>query len=551
MGFGLGGVGYALGNLLLARVFPPAEFGVFALFLALVQIGVSLAPIGLEGQVNRRPGGVVFPGRPLLTSVVVAAATAIVASTLCRMEGAFIVALVVSIITGGTSRVASAVFRSRLRFGLALSLSQGLAAALLGMGAVAVVAGGVEPWFLAALVAGYYVISASVGWGILAREKPPGTNEPHSFLEGLSLLGITAAALILMQLERLLTPRLLTLEDLATFAVVATLAGSPFRMLQMGAGYTLLPRLSAASTAEGAPATGSPRSCSRHVDRRRRRVGYTVRGALDRYLAACRQIRAFDGADDRGTGERRIKLADGFATTIVWALGSPRQLALLNWVSWTCAGIGVAAAWLGARWGLLGLMYGVSLGWVGRGAVAGALAAKLLRTVPVTAHCGLDRRRGCLLDAGQRSLPSSPFATAHRRSAIAWTPSPRNPIRLRPSWSSMTRARMTPSGWFGSAAIPSSSSSSSPTMWDRRGAQPGPDARDDRLRLDRGRRLCPDARLSGDSVRRPVLGSGDRNRRRSQSAEPSNVDLCGCRIRLLQPLSRRSRRRPRPTYPMS
>jgi hypothetical protein len=57
---------------------------------------------------------------------------------------------------------------------------------------------------------------------------------------------------------------------------------------------------------------------------------------------------------------------------------------MLNWVSWTCAGIGVAAAWFGARWGLLGLMYGVTFAWVSRGAVAGALASKLVRAVPVT-----------------------------------------------------------------------------------------------------------------------------------------------------------------------
>jgi O-antigen/teichoic acid export membrane protein len=79
-----------------------------------------------------------------------------------------------------------------------------------------------------------------------------------------------------------------------------------------------------------------------------------------------------------------VKMADGFATTMVWALGSARQLALLNWVSWTCAGVGVTGAWLGARWGLIGLMYGVTLGWVCRGAVAGALAAKLLRGERVT-----------------------------------------------------------------------------------------------------------------------------------------------------------------------
>lgn len=390
MVFGLGGVGYALGTLLLARALPPAQFGVFTLFLALVQFGASLAPIGLEGQVNRRPGGVVSPGRPLLTSLAVAAATAIFAAALYHMDAALLVALIISITAGGTSRVASAIFQSRLRFGLALSLSQGLALVLLGMGAVAVIAGGVRLWLLAALVAGYYVISSSVGWGVLARERRHGAIEEHSFLEGLSLLGITAAALILMQLERLLTPRLLTLEDLATFAVVTTLVGSPFRMLQMGAGYTLLPRLSAASSPE-----------ERQQLVRREAVAVMLIGgaaALVIFFAAP-WIAGWllDGKYDLSTAlmlaalvSGAVKMADGFATTMVWALGSAPQLAFLNWVSWTCAGVGVTAAWLGARWGLVGLMYGVTLGWVCRGAVAAALAKKLLRAGPAAG--ALQRR---------------------------------------------------------------------------------------------------------------------------------------------------------------
>jgi O-antigen/teichoic acid export membrane protein len=370
--------------LLLARALPPAQFGVFTLFIALVQIGASLAPVGLDGQVNRRPGSVVRPGRALLTSGIVAAATAIFASTAYRLDAALIIALVISITAGGTSHVASAVFQSRLRFGLSLSLSQGLAVALLGMGAVAVIVGGAPPEALAAFVAGYYVLSASVGWGILGREKPRGSSEAHSLLEGLSLLGITAAAMILMQLERLLTPRLLTLEDLATFAVVATLVGSPFRMLQMGAGYTLLPRLSTAPTPEE----------RRHLIRREAVAIMLIGGAAallvwfaapwvarwllaSKYeLSAALMIAALVSA--------AVKLVDGFATTMVWALASARQLATLNWVSWTCAGVGVAGAWVGARWGLVGLMYGVTLGWVSRGAVAGALAAKLLRLAPAS-----------------------------------------------------------------------------------------------------------------------------------------------------------------------
>jgi O-antigen/teichoic acid export membrane protein len=384
MGFGLGGVGFALGNLLLARALPPAQFGVFTLFFALVQIGASLGPIGLEGQVNRRPGGVVGPGRALLTSSMVAAATAVLAWTQYGMNAALIVALVISITAGAISRVASAIFQSRLRFGLALTLSQGISVALLGMGAVAVIAGGAQLWLLAVLVAGYYVISASVGWGILAREGPRGPIEAHSFLEGLSLLGITAAALILMQLERLLAPRLLTLEDLATFAVVTTLVGSPLRMLQMGAGYTLLPRLSKASTPEE----------RRHLVRREAVAVMLIAGAAALVILFATPWVAgwlLAGKYELSTAlmiaalvSGAVKLADGFATTMVWALGSARQLALLNWVSWTCAGIGVGAAWLGARWGLLGLMYGVTLAWVSRGAVAGALAAKLLRGERVT-----------------------------------------------------------------------------------------------------------------------------------------------------------------------
>jgi O-antigen/teichoic acid export membrane protein len=322
---------------------------------------------------------VVLLGRVLLPSGIVAAAAAIFASTVYRLDTALVVALVISVTAGGATHVAAAIFQSRLRFGLSLSLSQGLAVALLGMGAAAVIAGRAEPQVLAALVAAYYVGSAGVGWGLLGRERPQGPAAAHPFSEGLSLLGITAAALILQQLERLLTPRLLTLEDLATFAVVASIVGSPFRMLQMGAGYTLLPRLSTASS-----------QAERRLLVRREAVALMVIGvaaALVILVAApwvakwllAGKYELSSGLMIAALVSAAVKLADGFATTSVWALANRRQLAMLNWVSWTCAAVGVGGAWVGARWGLIGLMYGVTLGWVSRGAVAGALAAQLLR----------------------------------------------------------------------------------------------------------------------------------------------------------------------------
>jgi len=378
-------VGYALGNLLLARVLPPAQFGVFTLFLALVQIGVTLAPIGLEGQVNRRQGAMVSAWRPLGTSLIVAAATVVVAAALYTMNIALFAALFISITAGGIGRVVAAYFQSQLRFSLALSLSQGLSLALVAMGAVAMIAGGANSGYLAALVAFYYVISAIVGWGLLTRRKPAGPSQVHSLMEGLSLLGITAAALILMQLERLMTPRLLTIEDLATFAVVATLVGSPFRMLQMGAGYTLLPRLSKASS-----------QLARRQLVRREALAVTSMGtiaALAVWFAApwIGEWLLAGKYEMSGTlmlavlVSGAVKIADSFATTLVWALGSARQLAMLNWVSWGSAAIGVAGAWIGAHWGLVGLVYGVSLGLITRGCISGALASRLLYTVPVTA----------------------------------------------------------------------------------------------------------------------------------------------------------------------
>src|SRR4051795_12680573 len=186
VGFGLGGVGFALGNLLLARALPPAEFGVFTLFLALVQMGASLGPIGLQGQVNRHPLRAVSPARLLLTSAIVGAALAALASAVYGLEASLVAALFVSIVAGGCTLVASAIFQSRLRFAAALGLSQSFALVLLAMGAGAVVIGGAPLWLLRALVAGQYLLLAIVGWGILGHRRPTASGQGHSLWEGLS-----------------------------------------------------------------------------------------------------------------------------------------------------------------------------------------------------------------------------------------------------------------------------------------------------------------------------------------------------------------------------
>ena len=70
---------------------------------------------------------------------------------------------------------------------------------------------------------------------------------PFSWGEALALAGLDASGLLLLQLDRLVIPWLLPLNALALFGVLSAIAGSVFRVLQMGVGYALIPRLRAAT----------------------------------------------------------------------------------------------------------------------------------------------------------------------------------------------------------------------------------------------------------------------------------------------------------------
>src|SRR6185436_16133469 len=92
--------------------------------------------------------------------------------------------------------------------------------------------------------------AGALGWGLLVRE--PGfrreRKEELVWSEALSLAGMDASGLLLVQLDRLLIARLLSLGELATYGVLAAIVGSLFRVLQMGVGYTLIPRLRSATS---------------------------------------------------------------------------------------------------------------------------------------------------------------------------------------------------------------------------------------------------------------------------------------------------------------
>src|SRR5439155_1818909 len=55
------------------------------------------------------------------------------------------------------------------------------------------------------------------------------------------------------------------------------------------------------------------------------------------------------------------KVLNAFAKALVTALSEPREVTTVNVFGWISVGVAVAAAAVGARWGLPGVIYGVGL----------------------------------------------------------------------------------------------------------------------------------------------------------------------------------------------
>ena len=206
--------------------------------------------------------------------------------------------------------------------------------------------------------------------------------------EAFALAGLSASGLLLVQLERLVLPHVLPLSDLALYGVLGAIAGSLFRVLQMGVGFSLLPRLRAAATV---------------VERRRliaheaRLVGgiallgsagiFVVTPLVERWIlhgkyhlpASLVLAAIFSGV---------AKISNAFTKGVATALVDPRELSLVNFAGWASVGLALVGAYVGARWGLAGVIYGVGLGWFLRAIISFGVVVRHLRLpagVPATA----------------------------------------------------------------------------------------------------------------------------------------------------------------------
>ena len=391
--YGGAGLGFAGANLILARVLPTAEYGLFTLVTALTNLSFAAAPLGVDGVVNRRhlEAGPILLKRTLSAGLITALVSIAVGGLVYGIDTSLLLLIFAATVGGGAMAVAAAQFQSERRYGVSLSLMQSPNIVIMGA-ALAVVLTGIEDVRFPVAISSFgYVVASVVGWWMLFGERAA---KPHRetwfpWREALSLAGLNAAGLVLVQLDRLMIPRLLTLHDLATFGVLAAIAGSLFRVLAMGVGYTLLPRLRAAAT----------------VLERRRLILHEIKlvavviicGSLAiwfltpwierSFLAGKYHLDGFLVLATLFTGVARVVNSITRATAA--ALSTVGELATLNWLGWGSVGVALLAGIIGSRWGLAGLIYGVGLGWLVRGLTASYLTIrhlKLPESIPATAR---------------------------------------------------------------------------------------------------------------------------------------------------------------------
>ena len=374
---GVSGLALAGGNLLLARILPSAEFALFALLFSLVMIGISIGPVGADVILARRKfdPDAKLHAQVLYTSAAAAVLVVAVSALMYPLRAQLLTALFVSIVAGGVKTVAVAHHRSHERFGSALLLTVSTNASVLVASIIAYFAHASSALLPAVAMSISLCLTAVVGWRAVGKNRvSTAATTGYSWQEGWSAVSFSSAGMILGALERLVTPQLLGLGQLAIFSVLATIAGSPFQMLQLGVGYTLLPAL------RNAPDAARRRRAFKHEALV---VAVTCLAAAIAVVGTTPLILKWALAGRYQIGwplmlaaitAGILKVIASLLSAVINALGSRAELVKLSVAGWVSIAVALVGSAVGARWGLTGLVFGVAMGWTYRAVTIGYLA---------------------------------------------------------------------------------------------------------------------------------------------------------------------------------
>ena len=370
--FVLSGLGFAGSNLVFARAMESAEYGVFALVLALIQIAVPVGPGGVDILVNRHrlQPDIRLLGRVTVTAALLSGGLTFLGAFWYSLAFLPVGLLFLSGVAGATNWVAAAHYQSRQRFDVSLALSQNqnlvlVIAALITLGSASRPA-----WLPLVVVTVGYTVSTMIGWARILRGTRHGVLQGGtarvSWREGATVLGASGAELVMIQMDRLMIPTVLDVAELGRFAVLAATIGAPFRILQLAAGYSMVPRIRSARSVD--------ERWSRLRSEAAQTFAVTLGGAAVIWAVVPFVVGWLVGDKYTLGGDVVLaavvaggaKVAGALATACVTAVGGRRQLLVLTYISWISVALGVVGAHLGAGWGLAGVVYGVAAGWVFR-----------------------------------------------------------------------------------------------------------------------------------------------------------------------------------------
>jgi O-antigen/teichoic acid export membrane protein len=381
---GVGGIGFSLGSLVLARVLPTQEYGIVALVLGIVAVAGLTAPLGLDQVAARR--GIRLDAHWRRAALGACAATAVgaalVAGVVYHLSPAVMASVAVITLALGIAQSAGGHFQGQQHLRTAVWVVQLLNGSLALVALVALSLGASSAASVCLALAAVAILAAAWVWWLLRRREGMGERQPTAWGlrgEAASLLTVQACGSAFMQLERLLLGPIVGLHDLAVYSVLAALVSSPFRLLQAAVQFTLIPTLRVA---------GDARARRAKIAREGALVFVTIAvGSVAIWVLAPTVARWFVGG--RYTLSHAliaatlisgfIKVLSGFLTAVVVSCGEERRLRRLSFFSWGSIGISVAGAFLTAPWGLVGVIYGIAAGWLIRCILTAWLALPYLR----------------------------------------------------------------------------------------------------------------------------------------------------------------------------
>ena len=364
--YGVAGLGFVLANLLLARALSPRDYAEVTLIIALISLTYPLASLGL-GEIVVRQALAATPkllAQEVLAVLAGGLAAALIGSQVYALDAPQQGLIVIAVAGTGAASLASAKFQSEERFAISVLLAQGPSYSLLLAAVLTISLGVPGATFPVIVFTLSQVGTAFWSWRKLFAERSLAGSEQQSvrWRDALLLTGILGIGAVAAQFERMAIPLLLSLDDLARFAALAALVIAPFRIFQMAVGRTLLPRL------RNAPDGAARRRLFLHECKVVGGLAVIVSTVV--WLAAPVVVEQLleEKYDLPGslilagliTG--LVRLFGSLTITTVIALGGTRQLASWNLLGWASLLMAGAGAYVGAHWGLEGVIYGVACG---------------------------------------------------------------------------------------------------------------------------------------------------------------------------------------------